>query len=149
MTNDKELIMSHIQDRINKFMKDKNTSVECDSGWYVLILELHESFSRINPNYIVHQVKEKFGGLRFYYSLPPLDENAPESAHDLQEQQYYDMGILLDNYYYFSLATCEVCGRSGKLRSKSHWYKTLCEDCAMRLGYEKAVTYDDYNDWHR
>jgi hypothetical protein len=36
------------------------------AGWYQLILDLDGKIGSIEPGYKVDQVKEKFGGLRFY-----------------------------------------------------------------------------------
>lgn len=41
--------------------------ISCDRGWYALIVELDGQLSALLPNYVIHQVKEKFGGLRYYW----------------------------------------------------------------------------------
>ena len=41
--------------------------VRCDRGWYPLIIELDHRLAEIDPAYHVHQIKEKFGALRFYF----------------------------------------------------------------------------------
>lgn len=90
----------------------------------------------------VSQVKEKFGGLRFYTGsivLPIAD-----SIRD----------IIL-KYVNLSFETCEQCGESGKTRHhfpelpdiRFGWVKTLCESCwyseaerrAQRGGATKEV----------
>jgi hypothetical protein len=35
-----------------------------DARWYPLVISLDERLAAIDPDYIVHQVKEKFGTLR-------------------------------------------------------------------------------------
>jgi hypothetical protein len=47
--------------------------IDCGPGWYRLLSELEDSISKIAPEYEVHQVKEKYGTLRFYWQLP-VDE---------------------------------------------------------------------------
>jgi hypothetical protein len=41
--------------------------ISCQKGWYPLIAETHQALVDIFPNYQVHQVKEKYGGLRYYW----------------------------------------------------------------------------------
>lgn len=58
-------IMSRIPDGWGRW-------ISCDKGWYALICELDEKLADICPDYEVHQVKEKFGTLRYYIGLPEL-----------------------------------------------------------------------------
>ena len=44
--------------------------ISCDAGWYPIIVALDEQISSIAPGYEVHQVKEKYGTLRFYWGIP-------------------------------------------------------------------------------
>ncbi|WP_167631594.1 hypothetical protein [Mariprofundus ferrooxydans] len=58
----------------------------------------------------VRQVKEKFGGLRFYI--------------DGGSQAIYDR---IDEAEELSFHVCEVCGKVGKIR-RGGWIRTLCEE---------------------
>jgi hypothetical protein len=42
--------------------------ISCSRGWYPLIVELDEHLAALFPEYQLEQVKEKYGGLRFYWS---------------------------------------------------------------------------------
>lgn len=105
--------------------------ISCDKGWYPIVVELDEQLSRIAPDYAVHQVKEKFGGLRYYYSLnqgqaEEGDERAAraERLSRLAEQ-------VVSQAERQAAKTCETCGAEGVLcRTPGRWYKTLCPDCA-------------------
>ena len=44
-----------------------------DAGWDEIIAEANGRLSELDPDYKVDQVKEKFGGLRYYYS-PSIDD---------------------------------------------------------------------------
>jgi hypothetical protein len=46
--------------------------IQCDKGWYLLLCELDEKITAIFPDYEVHQVKEKYGTLRYYIGFPEL-----------------------------------------------------------------------------
>ncbi|HWJ49863.1 MAG TPA: hypothetical protein VNR42_02520 [Solirubrobacteraceae bacterium] len=41
--------------------------ISCSCGWYPLLVELDEQVRALLPNYVIHQVKEKYGGLRYYW----------------------------------------------------------------------------------
>ena len=61
------------------------------------------------------QVKEKFGGLRFYYD--PTEIEITDQIFDLVTRAETE-----------SYKICEECGKPGKLRNKG-WYVTLCNKC--------------------
>ena len=93
---------------------------ECDSGWYDLINTLcqlikHYDKQQINkPDYkpvVVQQVKEKFGGLRFYYyGGDDMVAGMVSFAEAISQQ------------------ICEVCGNKGKTDRERSWVQTLCEE---------------------
>jgi len=45
-------------------------SVSCGEGWWPIIAKLDRDIAALAPDYEIHQVKEKFGGLRYYVGLP-------------------------------------------------------------------------------
>ena len=47
--------------------------VDCGPGWHPLLLELDRELAALEPRYIIYQMKEKFGGLRFYFGVPELE----------------------------------------------------------------------------
>jgi hypothetical protein len=95
------------------------TYIECGDGWVPLIRKLCEDISRIqgNTKISVGQVKEKFGGLRFYLdaTLNVEDENAMDQIHKLISKAESD-----------SYHICERCGEAGKERNEG-WIVTLCD----------------------
>ncbi len=95
--------------------------LECGDGWYDLFHNLCKQIVELDPNAVAEQVKEKFGGLRFY-----IFTESPE-VHKL-----------IDLYENKSQETCEVCGIEGVLRNRRGWYKTLCEKHAIELKYLKG-----------
>lgn len=90
---------------------------DCDKGWHPMIYELLDkiqAFVDANPEFAdlqILQIKEKYASLRVYVSQYPKE-----------------IADLVDEYENKSLETCELCGKSGKVRSCGHWYKTLCEE---------------------
>lgn len=55
--------------------------ISCASGWYPLVIELDRKLAEIFPDYELHQVKEKFGTLRYYIGFPDLQ---PQCCIDLE-----------------------------------------------------------------
>ena len=72
-----------------------------------LVTEMERAGGR---QFEVLQVKEKFGGLRFYVNC----------RNDAIRQR-------IEAAIQESFHTCEVCGQPGKLREDS-WIKTLCDE---------------------
>lgn len=91
---------------------------ECGDGWFDIIKDLCERLDALNlsEEFEVNQVKEKFGGLRFYVS--GVEESKSEEVHSLIYEAEEK-----------SFSVCENCGASGKTASKRDWLKTLCETC--------------------
>jgi hypothetical protein len=88
--------------------------IECGRGWYVLIDELCTSLTKIaiqekRPPPQVHQVKEKFGRLRFYVS-------------NASDEMYLRINEAEDS----SSQICELCGERGKRVDVDGWWSTLC-----------------------
>ena len=111
--------------------------ISCQSGWDYILQEIEEQLEYLDPDYKIHQVKEKFGTLRFYYAIRG-DEVVHKIARNIVRQAEYE-----------SEYTCETCGASSrryipnevpsdssvKLRTNG-WYKTLCNKCAISSGYK-------------
>lgn len=77
------------------------------AGWASLIDRCYDA---LKPETYVLQVKEKFGGLRFYIGTGTTEEF---KAIDAAEHDSYHI--------------CERCGEPGKLREDLGWILTLCE----------------------
>jgi hypothetical protein len=80
-------------------------------GWYPLIADLIKKLVALGWDKQVCQVKQKFGGLRFYIN------SGSEQIHELIDQAQRK-----------SHTICEHCGQPGDLRAGS-WDITLCGEC--------------------
>jgi len=86
-------------------------------GWDKLIqtlcegIDYHVKHNKCRPVTIT-QIKEKYGGLRFYYY----------GGDDIVDGMVR-MAELVSEY------TCEQCGKQGKIRTDA-WLKTLCDEHA-------------------
>ena len=104
--------------------------VTLDKGWYKLVIDTHKKLKYIDPNYQINQVKEKFGGLRYYY----------QSSFPYGSMQDEIMQAIVNTAEEIASKTCETCGiydykARVETRVRNHWYKTLCRDCAIEQGY--------------
>ena len=94
------------------------------AGWYPLVTHIDAQLAQLDPEYELHQVKEKFGGLRYY---------AHTSSNDDETQSAF--WALIDEAEKRSEITCERCGAAATPCRRGSWFKTLCPRCAADLGY--------------
>lgn len=88
-------------------------------GWHPIVRPLLDMAKKIEGAQVV-QVKEKFGGLRFYVHTP-----ASDAAAALMEA--------IDKAEALSNVTCEDCGAPGKHVSPRGWIRTLCPACEAKV----------------
>ena len=97
--------------------------VECGTGWAKLYTPLIEEC--LKEDIKVLQVKEKFGGLRFYV------HGGSEHLHEL-----------IDAAELLSYKTCETCEDPGSMRNSTYWLKTLCDSCeSLRQTHKDTPIY--------
>lgn len=99
-----------------------------ERGWYRLIIECDRRLSKVDPNYVVFRVREKFGSLG-YYCAPSIEE-----TYEVRKQ-FQDAIFLAQRG---STNTCERCGRNGVLYQRNDWVKRLCEICGDDLGFSRC-----------
>lgn len=103
-------------DILSRFANPESAWIGVDFGWSGLVRDCHNKLFDFDPNYKILQIKEKFGGLRYYFepSFPAYTHTMRTKVLEMEKQ---------------SFAVCELCGENGKLRKtkKTNWYKTLCE----------------------
>ena len=99
-----------------RFARPQDSDILCDEGWRELICELVEALDATGVRYKIAQIKEKFGGLRFYVNAP-LDAEAFHALIEKAEAR--------------SFTICETCGKPGEPRGGA-WIRTLCVECHTR-----------------
>jgi hypothetical protein len=116
---DYETFAQRLEKSYPKMYEGKYGGFAVGKGWYPIIERLSSSIQQhiefankkeeVCPQVVVMQVKEKFGGLRFYY------EGGDDYVHGLvsMAESWADIA-------------CEVCGGIGKRRSGG-WVRTLCD----------------------
>ena len=96
--------------------------VECGPGWNELIAPLFDYIQKYNEGkdeeeqIVITQIKEKFGGLRFYTNFV-TDEL--DKMIDKAEEESYNV--------------CETCGtRKDVGETIDGWYETICHECLKK-----------------
>lgn len=130
-----------LQDKLykkyNSIFKDRTRSIQescmpwgicTGNGWYNLIDALCATLENVEHNYqgikvVASQVKEKYGGLRFYYNIEGTCNSKEKinRAHGL-----IDGAVRLAES--LSNKTCEECGSPATVRTKG-WIVNLCKSC--------------------
>lgn len=99
----------------NGWRKDNGPIVDSSffsigKGWYPIVKKLIEDLIELGWDKQIIQVKEKFGGLRFY-----INDGSIEIYDRISEAEKS------------SYETCEICGEQGKVRTDIGWLSNLCE----------------------
>ena len=110
---------NHMEQRFPKMFNGKYGGFACSEGWWPILEKLCFNIQHyidwknkqleVVPQVTVAQIKEKFGGLRFYY------EGGDEHINGMvrMAEAWADV-------------SCETCGAPGK-RREGGWVKTLCD----------------------
>ncbi len=115
------------------------------NGWYNLLDTLcsvignHEDNNK-GLHVVVDQVKEKFGGLRFYYHIEGTLQRNNWIKTDADVKKTTEcFGNLVSGAVWMadamSYTICEVTGKPGSLRQDLGWIRSLCD-----REYEIALT---------
>lgn len=121
-------------------------SISCGvgEGWWEPIEHGVYLLDKVYPGWTLSQIKEKFGGLRFYAEAPAFRDQKPG---DKQDEIWYDQWR--DRYYANFQAICdaiegachdlcEVCGDPGELVGDG-FVHTLCEEHGRRYLEQKTM----------
>jgi hypothetical protein len=94
-------------------------------GWNDIVLQLDRDIARLDPDYRIVQVKEKFAQLRYYVDA----SDAYDHANGWLTDPIYG---LIRKAEEASARTCEKCGAPGVQRTDNYWQRTLCDECDTR-----------------
>ncbi len=125
----RDKILADYPDIYRKFGGDPMTNpmawgFEIGDGWLPILACLSSRLDIIQKKYnieiVAHQVKEKFGMLRFYYETITASREA--------EAEIFEANVWAEGE---SLVICEVCGERGSLRHEG-WDHVACDDCESK-----------------
>ncbi len=108
-----------------KFIAGYYKSIDVGEGWYQLVVDCDKELTQIDPHYTIAQIKEKFGGLRYYF-------------HSSQSDTSEAMHKVVKKYEAIALITCEATGGLGVLmKGVGGWLKTLNPEYAKTTIFYK------------
>lgn len=100
--------------------------VDVGIGWLGLVREFVQAAQPHDPSLCVHEMKEKWGGLRIWCDTPATPARLAKGKAEIK-----------------STLTCEVCGEPGYVRrpppGRYSWWRCLCDEHAS----------DDQRSWPR
>lgn len=103
--------------------------IYCPKGWYDLVDQLSKDLVEATRNssyrIAVAQIKEKFGGLRFYIDYIEKDES---TMVDENLKSSAKVNQLISEAEEKSFKICQTCGEPGQLMGQG-WAYTACEKC--------------------
>ncbi len=93
-------------------------------GWLQIIHDLVRDLIKLGWDRDIHQIKEKFGGLRFYIGT------GTDAMHDRISVAEAE-----------SFKTCEGCGTTENVESKGDWITTQCAPCRAERDAKRATRF--------
>lgn len=119
MSEEYELFAKKMEEQFPKMFAGKYGGFAVSTGWYPILEKLCANIqhhidwknktSEVVPQVVVAQIKEKFGGLRFYY--------------DGGDEYISGLVSMAESW---ADVVCEECGGIGKRRNGG-WIRTLCD----------------------
>ena len=119
MSEEYEVFAKKMEEQFPKMFAEQYGGFAVGAGWWPILEALCANIQQhldwknreveVVPQVVVEQVKEKFGGLRFYY------EGGDEQIYGMVRMAEVWAGM-----------ACEDCGEPGKRRGGG-WVRTLCD----------------------
>jgi hypothetical protein len=110
----------HLTEKYPKIFSQPYGGIACGEGWWPIVESLcgqiqhhinwRNKFNPVVPQVTVAQIKEKFGGLRFYY----------EGGDDT-------IAGMVSMAESWASKTCEICGVPAT-RQTTGWIKNVCDE---------------------
>lgn len=121
---DYETFKDRLHERYPLMFSGDYGGIAVDPGWWPIIESLCANIQRytdwwnrnredrpVVEQVVISQIKEKFGGLRFYY----------QGGGDKIDGMVRMAESWAEHH-------CEQCGAPGKIRNSTGWLKTLCDE---------------------
>jgi hypothetical protein len=106
--------ISDIDDILSRFQSGFPAIIDCEDGWSDMVVSCHNELKSIDPDYTIAQIKEKFGGLRYYFATS-------------QPSLYKQMTDIVAKYEKVSFTKCQLCGKEAETVNFAGLIKTLCK----------------------
>lgn len=113
--------------RLYRLHRDGMAGFGIDKGWFPLLERLSSSLTEISLQHGIRitarDIKQKWGTLRFYYSV-----ETPTTNSSRRTQAEEEIRSVIATAEAESAVTCEKCGRPGALRKGRGW-RVSCDRC--------------------
>jgi hypothetical protein len=126
-----------IVDRKGKPLSRESCLEMVGPGWACLINYFYTEAEKMGRPIHVHQIKEKFAGLRLYANLG-FDEDIERISEELTEKEAKSFNSMIHALEEASFKICEECGEGGKVRGDG-WLQTLCDVHAKGRHVQQSV----------
>ena len=143
MPTDKDGVVTitdvEVQEKFGGWVEGAYCGWHVGPGWqeilYTLCKHIEDTLKRYGlekTDFIVAQVKEKFGGLRFYHEWADMTERT-EGIRNRAELAEEDIIAQVRIAEQASVTTCEDCGKPGVLDNSNYWIKCRCPECKAEV----------------
>ena len=141
--------------------RDKGTGwfdFDIPQGWadviYHYMIKLDAILKKYNlvDNIIIEQVKEKFGGLRMYFIIPPhFNDDIEDYDEEFTEEQHKAIEWFQDIVWEMEEATekvCCDCGTTEDIQCYGGWVHFACPNCEAKRVAEWKETIAEWEKVH-
>ena len=128
-------LQSEVEKLKSRIPEAFSKTIDVDEGWYQIVVDCSKAIDAIYPHYKILQIKQKFGGLRFYLDI----------HGDATKEQCNEIYKTIRKYEKIAEQTCEATGLPGvPMKSPYGWLKTLNpEYAASTKHYSKYVVVEN------
>ena len=143
-----QILFDHYPDIFRERTLDKTKTcmcwgIETGDGWFDILNNLCGQLTLLKRytgmEVVAMQVKEKMGGLRFYWRMDTFPINA---TYEEQCHWYNIVEALVHKAENMAEQTCEETGEYGVLHIRGGWLKTLSLAEGVKRGFMTAKEYD-------
>lgn len=138
--------MSELRERLEK---ETELGASIGDGWWPFVEAAATLLDGAYPGWVSGQIKEKFGGLRFYITPAPYPYDVEDETRGREEdrirweREWYDQQEAIATAAERAcVGVCENCGKPGKTQGTG-WIHTECDECAAGREQRKKELWGD------
>jgi len=134
--------MSELRERLER---ETELGASIGDGWWPYVEAAATLLDAAYPGWKSGQIKEKFGGLRFYITPAPFrdkkegDERDEIWYDDWARRWYAEQEAIADAAERACQNVCETCGKPAETKSVNYWIHTLCPEHFAQYEEERTM----------
>jgi hypothetical protein len=132
-------MLSHLKTLYPRlFVKGLPWDLSYGQGWHAVVVDLLAKIDAALTDeqaaeFRILQIKQKFAGLRLYYSAgQPIGGDGDASASTQSRFPHTLVRALIDEADQECKRTCELCGEAGKMLNDRGWLEVRCTSCEAK-----------------